>query len=321
VRQLETQLNNAVNILPRSTVITLESRLRNWLSVVQQQQHQQHEHQRQPILKGVSTRAPTRRSLFGLMGNEHDSAEQGPSSSSPSLFTGGLTGVMAINLLDRSMALTGVQGYEKNSSNSSDDGSPDDINSPHLSGLMQSSLDDDAHNDQDDDIAYGASHTSYTLAGVRPEGEDYYRDSPQINWLRSAPLTGVSPSTSLTTRLADHDDDNDDDNDFDEHRMRSSSLTGIVSTPPLTTDQGSVSSDLDDPKLAEDKDQRQPSCTPPFTGSPSSHDEEDDDDDDLPDSPNDATPKPNDQSSNDSLKKPGDRASWPSLTEVVPSED
>lgn len=315
VRQLETQLNNAVNILPRSTVMTLESRFRNWLSVVQHQQHQQHEQQRQPILKGVSTPAPPRRSLFGLMGNEHHSSEQGAFSSSPSLFTGGLTGVMAINLLDRTMALTGVQGYEKGGSNSSDDGSPDDISSPQLSGLMQSSLDDDTH---DDATGYGNSHTTYTLAGVRSDGAEYYRDPPQVDWLLSGSLTGVSPSTSLTTRLVDH---GDDESDPDETRMRSSSLTGIVSTPPLTIDHGSVSSDLDDSKVHDGKDQTQLSSTPPFAGSPSSHDDEDEDDDELPDSPNDAAPKSNDQSSNDSLKNPADRVSWPISTEVLPSEE
>ncbi|KAI8340896.1 Caleosin related protein-domain-containing protein [Chlamydoabsidia padenii] len=304
VRQLETQLNNAVSILPRSTVVNLETRLRNWLSFVQQQQQQQQQLQlRQPILKGVSTPAPFRRSLFGYNEQEEETTreeEVSSSPSAPSLFTGGLTGVLTINLLDQPMALTGVQGYEHVSDKGdSDEGETLDKGLYYggLSGLKHSlDNDDDANAKENNKDELGTYH----LAGVRPEGEAYYQDSPQIDYLRTGPLTGVSPSPTMNLL---HEEEDDEDNN---------QLTGLQSSTPSLTDQGSLSSDQPDMVPKE-----QPTtATPPFAGSPNTQD--DDDEDDLPHSPSDGS-VPDSNETDDPAIKP--HASWTPLAETVSGDN
>ncbi|CAO3592494.1 unnamed protein product [Absidia cylindrospora] len=365
VRQLETQLNNAVSILPRSTVLTLETRFRSWLSFVQQQQQhflQQTQQQRQPILKGVVTPAPTRHSLFSNSVRTADDADDDLHGmdivdSSASLFKGGLTGVMAFNLLDRPMALTGVQGYEKQYGDDDDaDGDVDEFshdggyNNGGLAGLKAySTRDDDGDvsqdkyggNGNDGDRSDGYDLLSSSITGVRPEGEDYYRDSPQVDWLRSGQLTGVSPSASAASYLTSHQytstEEEDDDDDIYSN-FRSMSLTGLqqMPSPPLTDMENDTIKDNQnyekDDNATKDKSHTVDTSTPPFTGSPSSHDD-DDDDDDEPDSPNDATvaatrhdvTKDNNNgnatTSDDALKDRMSRPPWPTLTEVVPSDD
>ncbi|ORZ20363.1 Caleosin related protein-domain-containing protein [Absidia repens] len=369
VRQLETQLNNAVSILPRSTVLTLETRFRSWLSFVQQQQQhflQQTQKQRQPILKGVVTPAPTRRSLFSNSGRITDDADDDlygmdTTDSSASLFKGGLTGVMAFNLLDRPMFLTGVQGYEKQYGDDDDadadiDGfSHDGVynNNGALAGLKGYSIRDDDGDDSQE--KYGGNGNdgvrsdgygllSNSITGVRPEGEVYYRTSPQVDWLGSGQLTGVSPSASAASYLTSHqytsteEEEEDDDGDKDTYsNFRSMSLTGLqqIPSPPLTDMENDIIKDSQNHEKEDNtsngKSHIVDACTPPFSGSPDSHEDDDDDDDEL-DSPNDATVAAtrddttkhnngNAATSDDALKDHMSRPPWPTLTEVVPSDD
>ncbi|ORX59424.1 Caleosin-domain-containing protein, partial [Hesseltinella vesiculosa] len=94
VRQLEDHLNQAVHLLPRSMVSTLDARFRFWYA-------QLNEHTpKQPILKGVATPQVDRRSLF----TESDQASSSMETS--------LTGVKTFQFLDAPLSLTGVQGYD-----------------------------------------------------------------------------------------------------------------------------------------------------------------------------------------------------------------
>ncbi|KAI8093149.1 Caleosin related protein-domain-containing protein [Halteromyces radiatus] len=344
IRQLESQLNNMVNVLPRSTVFTLETRLRNWLSYVQQQKKVH-----QPILKGVATPAtPRRHPLFTSsvtnlhdlsMDEVNDHQEMKSSVSSSSLFEGGLTGVMAINLLDRPMSLTGVQGYHNDDN---DDRSLGD-------NLYDPTSTSDVYNEKEDIGISGVVKESpnhdtteeYDITGVRPEGEDYYRDTPRKDWLGSEQLTGVSPSPSTSYSFNDQlnnllqqqskveEDDqvvkaddqvmtgvqpSDDRPKESKKSKKKKKAAEKENTKPLPTP--STEEEQTVQQAEQDDTRRRSSATPPFTTN-ANHDEEEEEEEDIPVSPTDNSNNNNEES----IKGAYSRPSFPPLPEVVPSED
>ncbi|CAO3600037.1 unnamed protein product [Absidia cylindrospora] len=235
VRQLESQVSNAIHVLPRNTVSLLDTRLRHWLSFVQHHK-QQPEIQTQSILKGVPTPVPTRRPLFssadGEMGDGIDTAyEHSP------LINSGLTGVMGINLLDQAVPLTGVQNSYDTAGNNDND---------KMVGLSGMKADDVDNNLDYGEYGSGDNDLAFSMTGVRSEKDD----SPHTDWLHTGQLTGVSPSTSATTNLSGQQQNNNMDDigahdDFDTQPMVFHSGDGPhVSTPPLT-ENSSVTSDMD----------------------------------------------------------------------------
>ncbi|ORZ06621.1 Caleosin related protein-domain-containing protein [Absidia repens] len=245
VRQLESQVSNAINVLPRNTVSLLDTRLRHWLSFVQQNK-QQPEIQTQSILKGVPTPVPTRRPLFSSTGDEMDDATDTSYEPSP-LINGGLTGVMGINILDHAVPLTGVQNFDNTIGNN------DNGEVVGLSGMKAYSAKDDGDigdNIVHDEYGSGVDNLASSMTGIRSEKDDDYHGNPHINWLHIGQLTGVSPSTSATTNFSGQQQNSNMDDigahdDFDTQPMVFHGDEGRnVSTPPLT-ENSSVTSDMD----------------------------------------------------------------------------
>ncbi|KAI8331362.1 hypothetical protein BC941DRAFT_438963 [Chlamydoabsidia padenii] len=248
IQQLETQLNKVIHTLPHPTVSVLETRLRHWLSFTQQQQQQvtiihnsNTNNTMNPILKGVMTPDPVRRTLFsgssrGGGGNE---------TTQDSLFVdhdNGLTGVITADKVEQTISLAGVQGYEYSANDDDVTGDGSTLDSKHgveISDQMALSVMDNEHgSDYNDGL-------SFSMAGIRSEEKE------ETDWLYSGQLTGVSPSPSLN--LADYQDSDktnggSSNDNKDGAMLESESLddTHSVATPSLI-DNGSTASDLDDP--------------------------------------------------------------------------
>lgn len=275
IQQLETRLNQVMQTIPHPTFSVLETRLKHWPSFAQRQQTGSsasaidNNDAMHPILKGVATPSPIRRSLF---------SGASPPGSDESLYIeekdhqkDELTGVMAaVDETDSSMTLSGVQGYVP--STSTDEirtGNKDDLTGgAHSSGTraeLSSQHILSAIHDHSDTNSYSNGHEynngwSFSMAGVRSE-----ETKDPAPWPYS--LTGVSPSPSAASNLADQqnndstitNDDgsastssNDDDREraaFDEQSISpgdgDGDSTQLAETPPLT-DNGSVNSDMDD---------------------------------------------------------------------------
>jgi hypothetical protein len=280
IQHLETRINKVVQTLPHPTVSILETRLKHWLSFTQRQQDGastsaiDNNGAMHPILKGVATPSPIRRSLFS--GAPSHGSDESLYIEEKDHWKDGLTGVMAAdNKTDQFMSLSGVQGYvPSTNADETTSGNDDELfggdSSPDSTGKRAEFFGQRIHSatpDDNDTDSYSNGHEynnglSFSMAGVRSENTE---DSG--TWLHSGQLTGVSPSPSAASNLADQQNNdstsiNDDssststsnDNDrecatFDEQSISLGDGDGdsiqLGETPPLT-ENGSVYSDLDD---------------------------------------------------------------------------
>ncbi|KAI8072785.1 Caleosin related protein-domain-containing protein [Gongronella butleri] len=199
VRHLENHLNQAVHLLPRSTVDTLNSRFRHWYAQMQDQTSSS----MQPILKGVATPQVQRpvRGIFRQNGDDGDDDDVDASTPATLSASSSLTGVKTFQFLDTPMTLAGLAGYEQRAMDEDDDDDASDHETPWLASDKNAS-------------PRLTIRLSESMTGLRPEGDEFYADTPRKNWLRTRSLTGVA--TLPGQQLLHSDDDADSDTEDDE---------------------------------------------------------------------------------------------------------